>query len=99
MIGSFSGIVPLMMRSGYCASKSAVRIFYQTLSMELPEIRITQLSLDTFTGSNFRNNSLVKSTGLEVRSNTPTLEEITEVCVGSIDREATEIIHKFTFGA
>jgi hypothetical protein len=43
--------------------------------------------LDSFTGSNFRNNSLVKATELEDRKKC-TVEEVCEMVMGAADRSA-----------
>ena len=59
VISSISGEIGLAMRTAYCASKSAVNNFFRALQIEEPEIRISLILPDSFTGSNFRNNSLV----------------------------------------
>ena len=68
MLGSISGEMPLGNRSSYCASKAAVHAFFRTIRLEEPTICISLMILDSFAGSNFRNNSLVKSADLENRN-------------------------------
>ena len=61
MLGSLSGEIGIGLRAAYCASKAAVHNFYRTLRVEEPEVRISLMVLDSFSGSNFRNNSLIKA--------------------------------------
>ena len=49
------------MRTFYTASKAAVNTFFRSLRLEEPDVRIFLAIIDTFKGSNFRNNSLVKA--------------------------------------
>ena len=57
-ISSFSGELGLGMRSAYCASKAAVNQFFRSLAIEEHDIRISIMMPDSFSGSNFRKNSL-----------------------------------------
>ena len=50
----------LGMRSAYCASKAAVHALFRCLRIEEPTIRISTMVIDSFTGSSFRDNSIVK---------------------------------------
>lgn len=68
VISSLSAEIGLQMRTFYTASKAAVNSFYRSLRLEEPDIRILLAVIDTFDGSNFRSNSLVKNK-LEERSN------------------------------
>ena len=67
-ISSISAEMGLQMRTFYTASKAAVSSFFRSLRLEEPDIRILLAIIDTFDGSNFRKNSLVKNK-LEERSN------------------------------
>ena len=67
-ISSISAEMGLQMRTFYTASKAAVNSFFRSLRLEEPDIRILLAVIDTFKGSNFRSNSLVKNK-LEERSN------------------------------
>jgi len=59
VISSISGLIPLPLRTAYCASKFAVKGFFDALYMEESDhISITMYCPGTIVGSNFRNNSL-----------------------------------------
>ena len=60
VIGSLSGRMGIPMRTAYCASKAAVHLFFKALASEEQDIRISIMVLDSFSGTNFRNNSLTK---------------------------------------
>ena len=60
VIGSLSGRMGFPLRSAYCASKAAVHLFFKSLAVEESEIRVCIMMLDSFSGTNFRNNSLIK---------------------------------------
>ena len=59
MISSLSGALPLNDRSAYCAAKHATNAFFLTLALEEEDIRMTIVCPDSFSGSNFRKNSLL----------------------------------------
>ena len=61
VISSGSALMPLPLRAPYCASKAATNMFFKTISIEEPNVSVSILCPDSFTGSNFRNNSLIKS--------------------------------------
>ena len=63
-ISSFSGEVGLGMRSAYCASKAAMSIFFRSLAIEEQDIRISIMMPHSFSGSKFRDNSLIKGSEL-----------------------------------
>ena len=59
VVSSISGLLPLPLRTSYCASKHAVNGFFDALRHEEREnVEITLFCPGTFTGSNFRKNSL-----------------------------------------
>jgi len=59
VVNSISGLVALPLRSAYCASKFAVKGFFDSLYMEEDgQVHITMYCPPTIVGSNFRNNSL-----------------------------------------
>ena len=62
-ISSLSGEVGLGMRSAYCASKAAVNLFFRSLAIEESDIRFSIMLPDSFSGSNFRGNSLTQAKG------------------------------------
>mmetsp|Transcript_22614 Transcript_22614/g.27971 ORF Transcript_22614/g.27971 Transcript_22614/m.27971 type:complete len:121 (+) Transcript_22614:382-744(+) len=86
-LSSVSGEIGLGMRSMYCAAKAAVNNFYRTLRVEEPNIRISLMIIDTFSGSNFRKNSLVKADELENRK-TVSVETVCEAVLEAADRSA-----------
>ena len=59
VVSSISGEIGIAMRTMYTASKAAVNSFYRTLLQEEPDIRFSIAIMDSFSGSGFRNNSLV----------------------------------------
>ena len=67
LISSVSGVAPLGYRAAYCASKAASDQFFLSLACEEPDIRLSIMVPDTFTGSNFRSNSLVQASDMEQR--------------------------------
>ncbi len=87
VLSSISGEMGLALRSSYCAAKAAVNQFFRSLRLEEQDIRISIMILDSFTGSNFRNNSLVKATQLEDRKKC-TVEEVCEMVINASDRSA-----------
>ena len=62
-ISSVSGEVGFGMRSAYCASKAAVNLFFRSLAIEESDIRLSIMLPDSFSGSNFRSNSLTIAKG------------------------------------
>jgi short-subunit dehydrogenase len=59
VMSSLSSVLPLPLRSSYVASKYAVNGFFGSLFYEVGDkITITMIITTTFTGSNFRKNSL-----------------------------------------
>ncbi len=87
VLSSISGEFGLALRSSYCAAKAAVNMFFRSLRIEEQDIRISLMILDSFTGSNFRNNSLVKASELEDRKKC-TVEEVCEMVMNASDRSA-----------
>ena len=75
-ISSVSGFIPLPQRAAYTASKAASDQFLLSLGLEEPNIRISIVIPDTFTGSSFRDNSLIKGTELENRKVSLTVEDV-----------------------
>lgn len=61
VISSASAVLPLPLRSAYCASKSAVNSFFDSIAVEEPDVSVTLVCPDSYSGSNFRNNNLIKS--------------------------------------
>ena len=58
-MSSISSMLPLPLRSSYVASKYAVNGFFGSLFYEVGDkVTITIIITPTFTGSNFRKNSL-----------------------------------------
>lgn len=66
-ISSLSGEMGLGMRSAYCASKAAMSSFFRSLAIEEQDIRISIMMPNSFSGSKFRDNSLIK--GSEIVNN------------------------------
>lgn len=58
VVNSISGIVGSPYRTGYCASKFALRGFYDALTREYPEINTLHIYPPYMTGTNIRKNNL-----------------------------------------
>ena len=85
-ISSISAEIGIPMRTFYTASKAAVSSFFRSLRLEEPDIRILLATIDTFDGSNFRKNSLVKAK-LEERSSI-SVEKVCDQVIASADTSA-----------
>ena len=85
-ISSISAEVGIPMRTFYTASKAAVSSFFRSLRLEEPDIRILLATIDTFDGSNFRKNSLVKAK-LEPRASI-SVEKVCDQVIASADTSA-----------
>lgn len=93
VVSSISGIIPLPLRTAYCASKFAVNGFFDSLHMEESDnISITLYCPGTINGSNFRNNSLSGSAPPSTSKNVLTLEEATQSCINGADRRIRHVI-------
>ena len=90
-LGSLSGQIGLPYRSAYCASKHAVTDFFRSLRIEEPEICVSLGLPDTFTGSNFRNNSLVKEKNLgDGDRRHITVDQVADACMEAADRKVED---------
>ena len=78
VVSSMSGEIPLQMRSAYCAAKAATNHFFRSLRLEEMDIRVSIMILDTFKGSNFRDNSLVKVEQMEKRSSVLEVDDVAD---------------------
>jgi len=73
VISSMSGLMPLPLRAAYTASKAATNMFFKSISIEERDITVTVLCPDSFSGSNFRDNSLIKTKVPDRKGKLPTL--------------------------
>ena len=87
-ISSISGEIGIGMRSAYCASKAAVNLFFRSLAIEEADIRISIMMPDSFSGSNFRANSLTKPKGELPSRKTVSVSEVADVVMMASDRNA-----------
>ena len=86
VLNSLSGEIGLAQRTIYVAAKSAVNIFFRTLSIEEEDITVSLMVIDSFSGSNFRNNSLVQADQLEDRKKL-SVDEVCELIMIGADRK------------
>merc|ERR1712178_232895 len=76
VVSSVSGMMPLPLRASYNASKFAVNGFFDALHMEERDnLSITLFCPGTFTGSNFRKNSLTGAIPQSTSSSAITVEQ------------------------
>lgn len=88
VINSISGLVALPLRTAYCASKFAVKGFFDALHMEESDnITITMYCPGTIVGSNFRNNSLSGQVPPSTSKTVITVEEAAQYCINGADRK------------
>ena len=75
------------MRTAYCASKAATNLFFQSLELEEDDVVFSVMIPDSFSGSNFRNNSLIQGAELEDRKKI-SVQEVADIVIGSADRRS-----------
>eukprot|EP01114_Cavostelium_apophysatum_P022745 TRINITY_DN8331_c0_g1_i1.p1 TRINITY_DN8331_c0_g1~~TRINITY_DN8331_c0_g1_i1.p1 ORF type:complete len:269 (+),score=30.76 TRINITY_DN8331_c0_g1_i1:45-851(+) len=96
VLGSLSGELGLPFRSGYCATKFAVRGFFESLRMEIPEsVAITIVSPGTV-NTEMREHAIKSTSEVEFSeddSKKMSVEECTDFVVDAIDkRKKSEIL-------
>jgi NAD(P)-dependent dehydrogenase (short-subunit alcohol dehydrogenase family) len=80
-ISSLSGILGLVDRTAYCASKHAVEGFFNSLRLEIKEyeVDITVPAPSTIRGTNFRKNSLAPPEVLQGEEGSSTVVELKDI--------------------
>ena len=92
VVSSISGVIPLPLRTSYCASKFAVNGFFDALyHEESDDISVTLFCPGTFVGSNFRTNSLSGASPASTSKHVLTLDQTAQLCVAGADRKIRHI--------
>lgn len=87
-VNSISGLIGFPYRSHYCASKSALRGFFNSLVMEEPLINFMNVYPQQMTGTEFRSHQLV---GKQKNDEKPdwkyiTVENMADLIIFAVDR-------------
>ena len=107
-MSSYSGEVGLPYRTAYCASKFAVTGFFESLRMEVSKDIDITIICPVSINTEFREHSLLKGHDDEVHLSenvnpnskkskvASSVEEVTKVCLLSIDRKARKVLFPTT---
>ena len=97
-INSISGIIGLPFRSHYCASKFALRGFFNSITEEEPDINVLSVYPQQMTGTEFRNAQLVGAQEPEKPDwKYITVEAMAALIIGAVDRRATIMMSEKAF--
>lgn len=95
VINSMSGLIGLPFRTAYCASKYAVRGFYEALAIEEPDINILKVYPQSMTGTSMRDKHI---TGVQEYEKPDwkfiPVEQVARMTVGAADRRCSELKHE-----
>jgi short-subunit dehydrogenase len=97
-VNSISGLVGLPFRAHYCASKFALRGFFNSLAEEEPLINFMNVYPQQMTGTEFRNQQLVGKQEPEKPDwKYIAVEDMADMIITAVDRRANVMMEEKTF--